>query len=197
MIDIREVQEQLRRANLDGWLLYDFQGLNPIAKKLVGLQAGMLTRRWYFWIPKQGEPCVLCHRIEQFGFTSLNTRVRTFKSWQEMIASLKQMLEGHETIAMEYSPLCSIPYVSRVDAGTVELTVSGSARDRRNDWDLDTKVSVGGGLAYNRQGLAAATGRTDLDPFYGRVTFAATAGRSGRSRTRRVIQPCAAKPRSG
>ena len=47
MIDIREVQEQLRQANLDGWLLYDFQGLNPIAKKLVGLQAGMLTRRWY------------------------------------------------------------------------------------------------------------------------------------------------------
>ena len=124
MIDIREVQEQLRQANLDGWLLYDFQGLNPIAKKLVGLQAGMLTRRWYFWIPKQGEPCVLCNRIEQFGFASLNTKVRTFKSWQEMIDSLKQMLEGHETIAMEYSPLCSIPYVSRVDAGTVEAVES-------------------------------------------------------------------------
>ena len=87
MIDIHEVQEQLRQANIDGWLLYDFQGLNPIAKKLVGLQAGMLTRRWYFWIPKQGEPCVLCNRIEQFGFTSLNTKVRTFKSWQEMIES--------------------------------------------------------------------------------------------------------------
>ena len=124
MIDIREVQEQLRKANLDGWLLYDFQGLNPIAKKLVGLQAGMLTRRWYYWIPKQGEPCVLCNRIEQFGFKSLNTAVRTFKSWQEMVGTLKQMLEGHETIAMEYSPLCSIPYVSRVDAGTVEAVES-------------------------------------------------------------------------
>jgi len=128
MIDIREVQEQLNRAHIDGWLLYDFQGLNPIAKKLVGLEAGMLTRRWYFWIPKQGDPCVLCHRIEQFGFTSLNTPVRTFKSWQEMIESLKNMLEGHETIAMEYSPLCSIPYVSRVDAGTVEAIASFGKR---------------------------------------------------------------------
>ena len=124
MIDIREVQEQLRQANLDGWLLYDFQGLNPIAKKLVGLQAGMLTRRWYYWIPKQGQPSVLCHRIEQFGFANLNTQVRTFKSWQEMVETLKQMLEGHNTIAMEYSPLCSIPYVSRVDAGTVEAVES-------------------------------------------------------------------------
>jgi Xaa-Pro aminopeptidase len=124
MIDIREVQEQLRQANLDGWLLYDFQGLNPIAKKLVGLQAGMLTRRWYYWIPQQGEPCVLCNKIEQFGFAQLKTRVLTFKSWQEMIESLKEMLEGHETIAMEYSPLCSIPYVSRVDAGTVEAVES-------------------------------------------------------------------------
>jgi len=124
MIDIREVQEQLRRANLDGWLLYDFQGLNPIAKKLVGLHAGMLTRRWYCWIPKQGQPSFLCHRIEQFGFANLNTQVRTFKSWQEMVETLKQMLEGHNTIAMEYSPLCSIPYVSRVDAGTVEAVES-------------------------------------------------------------------------
>lgn len=120
MIDIREVQHQLSEAGLDGWLLYDFQGLNPIAKKLVGLQSGMLTRRWYYWIPKQGDPVVLCHRIERSGFESLNTPVRTFRSWQEMIDGLKQMLEGHTTIAMEYSPLCSVPYVSRVDAGTVE-----------------------------------------------------------------------------
>ena len=63
------------------------------------------------------------------------------------------------------------------DAGTVELTVSGSVQDRRNEWDLGTRASVGGGLAYNRQGLAAATGRSDLDPFYGRFTFEATAGR--------------------
>ncbi|MCI0628724.1 MAG: M24 family metallopeptidase [Acidobacteria bacterium] len=124
MIDIREVQDQLSQAHIDGWLLYDFQGLNPIAKKLVGLQGGMLTRRWYYWIPKQGEPCVLCHRIEQQGFAALNTRLQTFKSWQEMVESLKQMLEGHHSIAMEYSPLCSIPYVSRVDAGTVEAVES-------------------------------------------------------------------------
>ncbi len=120
MFDIQEVQDQLRKAHLDGWLLYDFQGLNPIARKLVGIQAGLLTRRWYYWVPKNGEPTVVCQQIEKQSFAALNTRIQAFKSWTEMLSVLSQMLQGHQTIAMEYSPLCSIPYVSRVDKGTVE-----------------------------------------------------------------------------
>jgi Xaa-Pro aminopeptidase len=120
VINISEVQGQLQKAAIDGWLLYDFQGLNPIAKKLVGVQGNLLTRRWYFWIPSHGAPSVLCHQIERYGFVELNTPIRVFKSWTEMIDGLRDLLSGCDTIAMEYSPLCSIPYVSRVDAGTVE-----------------------------------------------------------------------------
>ena len=120
-MQILEVQDQLLQMNIDGWLLYDFQGMNPIARKLVGLQGQLLTRRWYYWVPKRGTPTVLCHRIEQHGFSSLQGQTRPFRSWEEMLKGLREMLEGHDTIAMEYSPNCSIPYVSRVDAGTVEI----------------------------------------------------------------------------
>ena len=121
MMNISEVQDQLKQMNIDGWLLYDFQGLNPIAKKLLGLQGRLLTRRWFYWIPQRGTPVILCHRIEQEGFQSLQGRSQVFKSWEEMRKGLQGMLQEHKTLAMEYSPQCSIPYVSRVDAGTVEL----------------------------------------------------------------------------
>jgi Xaa-Pro dipeptidase len=117
---IYEVQEQLKNTDIDGWLLYDFQGLNPIAKKLLGLKGHLLTRRWYYWIPTQGPPAILCHRIEQHSFSALEGRSYIFKSWTEMQEGLQVILHGHQTVAMEYSPQCSIPYVSRVDAGTVE-----------------------------------------------------------------------------
>ncbi len=123
-MDISEVQEQLRGMKADGWLLYDFQGLNPIAKKLLGVQGQLLTRRWFYWIPKGGSPVVLCHRIEQEGFLAVEGQCRVFKSWNEMHAGLQSVLEGATTLAMEYSPECSIPYVSRVDAGTMDLIKS-------------------------------------------------------------------------
>jgi Xaa-Pro aminopeptidase len=121
VMNISEVQEQLKRMNIDGWLLYDFQGLNPIAKKLLKLQGRLLTRRWFCWVPQKGNPIVLCHRIEQGAFRSLEMQIREFKSWNEMHEGLQSMLETTRIVAMEYSPQCSIPYVSRVDAGTVEL----------------------------------------------------------------------------
>src|SRR5690242_5590737 len=100
MMRISEVQEQLREANIDGWLLYDFQGLNPIAKKLLGLTGHLLTRRWYYWVPKQGPPAILCHRIEQHSFSALTGRPYIFKSWTEMHEALQVILQGHETVAM-------------------------------------------------------------------------------------------------
>jgi len=123
-MQIQEVQVRLRQAGIDGWLLYDFQGINPIARKLLGLAGNMITRRWYFWIPTSGSPVAFCHRIEQQAFSSLGARVSTFRSWQEMMSGLEHLLTGPRRIAMEYSHSCSIPYVSRVDAGTIELVRS-------------------------------------------------------------------------
>jgi len=118
---ISEVQEQLKAMRIDGWLLYDFQGLNPIAQTLLGLRGTMLTRRWFFWIPQQGEAHILCHRIEKQGFEKLSAQVTHFSSWQEMEVGLEKLLQESLRVAMEYSPHCLIPYVSRVDAGTLEM----------------------------------------------------------------------------
>jgi Xaa-Pro aminopeptidase len=123
-LDIPEVQEQLRKVNIDGWLLYDFQGLNPIAKKLTGLQSNLLTRRWFYWVPSRGTAVALCHKIEHAAFQGLEGRTQVFGSWKEMHEGLQNLLGGVRLLAMEYSPHCSIPYVSRVDAGTVELVRS-------------------------------------------------------------------------
>ena len=123
-MDLQEVQAQLKAMKLDGWLLYDFQGLNPIARKLLGLQDAMLTRRWFCWIPARGPMTLLCHSIERQGFEHLPAPSVLFSSWEEMQAGLERLLTGSRRVAMEYSPQCFIPYVSRVDAGTLELVRS-------------------------------------------------------------------------
>jgi Xaa-Pro aminopeptidase len=134
-MNISEIQEQLGKANIDGWLLYDFQGLNPIARKLVGVERKLLTRRWFYWIPQTGSPVVLCHWIEQEGFTKVEGRCQVFKNWEEMHSGLQQLLEGAGVLAMEYSRQCSIPYISRIDAGTVEL-VKGLGKEVVSSADL-------------------------------------------------------------
>lgn len=132
-MDLEEVQAQLKAMKLDGWLLYDFQGLNPIARKLLGLQDALLTRRWFCWIPAHGPMTLLCHSIERQGFEHLPAPSVLFSSWEQMQAGLERLLQGSSRVAMEYSPQCFIPYVSRVDAGTLELvrglgkTVASSA----------------------------------------------------------------------
>jgi len=120
-LKIKEIQEQIKAMGIDGWLLYDFQGLNPLAKKLLGIQKAMLTRRWYCWIPANGSPTVLCHHIERQGFEQLSVEIACFSSWREMEVGLSNLLNKSQRLAMEYSPNCFIPYVSKVDAGTVEM----------------------------------------------------------------------------
>ncbi len=117
-----EIQQALRSANLDGWLLYDFRGLNPIAARLAGLPPeGHFSRRWAYWIPAHGQPAWLLHRIEMGPFRERPERLVGYVSWQELRQALRELLGDARRIAMEYSPENAIPYVSRVDAGTIEL----------------------------------------------------------------------------
>ncbi len=117
-----EIQQALRSANLDGWLLYDFRGLNPIAARLAGLPPeGHFSRRWAYWIPAHGQPAWLLHRIEMGPFRERPERLVGYVSWQELRQALRELLGDAHRIAMEYSPENAIPYVSRVDAGTIEL----------------------------------------------------------------------------
>jgi Xaa-Pro aminopeptidase len=121
-LDVAAVQDALRKANLDGWLLYDFHGSNPIAAGLAGLVGGahMTTRRWYYLIPAQGRPRGLVHAIERHNLDQLPGDKTVYAGRQQLDTGLTQLLTGMRRIAMEYSPMCAIPYLSRVDAGTAE-----------------------------------------------------------------------------
>jgi len=121
-LDVVAVQQALRAANLDGWLLYDFHGSNPIAAHLAGLTDGshMTTRRWYYLIPANGEPRGLVHAIERHNLDHLPGQKQIYAGRRQLDEGLTRLLSGIRRVAMEYSPMCAIPYLSRVDAGTAE-----------------------------------------------------------------------------
>jgi Xaa-Pro dipeptidase len=125
-LDIGAIQRALTREGIDGWLLYDFHGSNPIAGRITGLdRAGkMTTRRWYYLIPKQGEPRALVNAIESHNLDSLPGSKRIYGQRRLLESGLSEILDGLTRVAMEYSPGCAIPYVARVDAGTIELVRS-------------------------------------------------------------------------
>jgi hypothetical protein len=122
-LDIPAIQAALREDGLDGWLWFDFRGSNPIARKMAGLDTSskMTTRRWYYLVPASGEPRGLVHAIERFNLGQLPGRLDTYSRRESLAAGLDGLLRGCRRIAMEYSPGCAIPYLSRVDAGTLEM----------------------------------------------------------------------------
>lgn len=119
---IPQIQRALAEDELDGWLLYDFQGSNPIATRLSGLATDrkMTTRRWFYLIPRTGEPRGLVHAIERHNLDGLPGDKRAYAGRDRLDAGLRDLLRGMKRVAMEYSPGNNIPYISRVDAGTVE-----------------------------------------------------------------------------
>jgi Xaa-Pro aminopeptidase len=123
-LDVTAVQAALAAERLDGWLLYDFHGLNPIAIEVAGVNRGgghLATRRWYYLIPASGEPRGLVHAIERKALDHLPGSKTRYAGRDALEAGLRELLRGVRRVAMEYSPLCAIPYIARVDAGTVEL----------------------------------------------------------------------------
>jgi Xaa-Pro aminopeptidase len=127
-LNIAEVQKDLRAAKLDGWLFYDFRGRDPIAQRVLGLPPGMRTRRWFYFVPAKGEPRKLVHKIESGSLAALPGETLYFARHEELAGNLKKLLGRAKTVAMQYSPKNAIPYVSLVDAGTIELVRSAGAR---------------------------------------------------------------------
>lgn len=124
-MDLGAIQAALRERNFDAWLFYDHHYRDPIAYRVLGLpESLMVTRRWFYLIPAQGEPRKLVHRVEPGHLDSLPGRKDQYSAWQELWENLKSMLGPYSTIAMQYSPNNLIPYISLVDAGTVELVRS-------------------------------------------------------------------------
>jgi len=121
------IQSALERAGLDGWLLYDFHGLNPVAVGMLELP-GMTTRRFFVYIPCRGSPVAITHAIEQgpwTGWPSKWTREK-YSSWRALESLLGNLIEG-KRVAMEYSPGDAVPYLDRIPAGVIEMVRSAGA----------------------------------------------------------------------
>ena len=110
---------------MDGWLFYCFRGSDPIAENILKLDRSQITtRRWAYFVPAAGDPQKIVHIIEPHVLDTLPGVERTYLAWQQLHEHLKESVSGAPRVAMQYSPLNAIPYVSRVDAGTVELVRS-------------------------------------------------------------------------
>ncbi len=121
-MNLPAIQSALRERNIDAWLFYDHHHRDPIAYRVLGLPVSlMVTRRWFYLIPAQGEPSKLVHKIEAGHLDSLPGAKSVYSGWQELFAQLKTFLGNHKTIAMQYSPNNLVFTVSLVDAGTIEL----------------------------------------------------------------------------
>jgi len=123
---VLEIQRALReQEGLEGWLFYDFRGSDPLGYRVLLLDPTMhVTRRWYYWIPAEGTPQKLVHRIEPHVLDALPGHSHAYVSWDQQRQLLERLLSGSRRIAMQYSPMNAVPYVSRVDAGTMELVRS-------------------------------------------------------------------------
>lgn len=122
LLDLEAVREELRRGQLDGWLVYDFKGGNPVLGDLLGA-APKTTRRVFLWIPAQGEPRLLAHSIDRSHLPS-GLPATIYRDRHELQTKLGELLGKAKTVAMEYSPRCALPTSSFTDAGTVELVRS-------------------------------------------------------------------------
>ena len=130
MIDealLPELQQALREAKVDGWLLFDFHGTNEIASSLLGLQ-GMVTRRVFAWIPAKGTPVAVTHAIEQGPWAKWPAKWdrRIYSSWRTLESQLGELVKGKRA-AMEYSPGDAVPYVDRIPAGVLEMVRAAGA----------------------------------------------------------------------
>jgi Xaa-Pro aminopeptidase len=123
-LDIRALGDAVGEIGADGWLLFDFRHVNPVAGRLLGEQAvGMGTRRLFVLLPRSGVPVAVAHRIEQHALAGFPGEVRPYSSWRELHAELKPLV-ANRTLAMEVSPGDAVPYLDRVPAGVVELVQS-------------------------------------------------------------------------
>jgi Xaa-Pro dipeptidase len=135
-MDLSAIQAVLRERNIDGWLFYDHHHRDPIAYRVLGLpQNMMVTRRWFYLIPAEGEPTKLVHKIEARHLDSLPGRKLQYSAWQELFENIKVMLKGYRDIAMQYSPNNLVFTISLVDGGTLDL-VRGLGKNVISSGDL-------------------------------------------------------------
>ncbi len=124
-MNVETIQEALRQEHLDGWLFFDHHRRDPLAYKVLQFEpGGILSRRWYYFIPAHGEAKGLVHRIESHTLDALPGEKIAYSDWEGQRQGIATLLKGARRVAMQYSPDCAVPYVSMVDGGTIELVRS-------------------------------------------------------------------------
>jgi len=122
------IQSALREMELDGWLLFDFHGLNPVATGMLGME-GLLSRRIFALVPREGIPIAISHAIEQGPWKRWPAEwpKERYSSWRSLEEQLGKLVKG-KTVAMEYSPGDAVPYLDRVPAGVLEMVKTAGAK---------------------------------------------------------------------
>jgi Xaa-Pro dipeptidase len=121
-MNLGTMQEALRRERCDAWVLYDFRGSNPIARRIINVDTERhTTRRWFYVVPRKGAPTAVVHAVESQCLADLPGTVVIYRSFRELASVMKRCLKGMKRVAMEYSPGGALPYIGRVDAGTIEM----------------------------------------------------------------------------
>ncbi len=136
---LERIRSVLAAMGCDGWLLFDFHGLNPVATRVLGL-GGLATRRLFVLVPASGEPVALAHRIEAHRVAGFPGEVRQFAAWRELDDGLRRLVAG-KRVAMEYAPKDAVPYLDRVPAGVLEL-VRAAGAEVVSSSDLVTAVAA-------------------------------------------------------
>ena len=132
LTDVAAVQGLLAVQRLDGWLLFDRAGENPIAERLVAPD-GHPTRAWFYLVPAQGVPTALFHVSEARSFEKLPGKKIAYQGYRDFDKALKEALKGVRNVALEYSPRASVPAVSRIDAGTLEVIRAAGVTVKSSD----------------------------------------------------------------
>src|SRR5688572_8382530 len=116
---LSDIQKELKDANLDGWLLYDFRARNTVSGKLTGL--GNLTRRYFVYVPASGEPHAITHKIEAGPWADWSFTRTEYSAWRELDGALRKVLGSARRVAMEISPNDGVPAMDLVPAGVLEM----------------------------------------------------------------------------
>lgn len=121
-MDQERLQQAIRNAEIDGWLFCDFRKSNPLAYRVLGLSLdGFYTRRWFYFVPAQGEPTAIIIAVEPHVLRDLPGRRLVFRSWGALHHLLGEAMQSARRVAVEYSPMNAIPTMAKVDGGTLEL----------------------------------------------------------------------------
>jgi Xaa-Pro aminopeptidase len=190
-IDYAALREGLAQLGADGWLLYDFHGVNPVPSRVLGL-GGMATRRLFVYLPREGEPVAVAHRIELQPLAHFSGKVIPYSRWEELHQALGQVVGG-KTVAMEISPEDAVPYLDRVPFGVVELLRRLGARVIPSG-DLVTRFAARWSESETADHRAAAEVLADVAR--SELARAVTEGGTGLTETalqQRVVEACKAR----